>query len=69
MGNGKDDFISATGGFRAGESQQGFQNRVAEIQKLETALQTGQGIKELGGLETIQRRLCTLKGIKFDDPD
>ncbi|MBO9168352.1 hypothetical protein [Rhizobium sp. L245/93] len=67
MSRSKDDFIKSTGGFRFGESQDEFKSRVKEIGELENALKSGQ--VSLKDVESVQRRLCELKGINFDDDD
>jgi transcriptional regulator with XRE-family HTH domain len=63
----KDQWLHRIGGFRAGESPTQLRNRIAEIERLEKLLVSGGVTFE--GLEQIQRRLCTLKGIYFDDYD
>jgi len=67
MGRGKDLFIEKTGGLHFGESEEEFHARVAEIEKLEKELMSGKLSME--ELETVQRKLCALKGIDFDAPD
>ena len=64
MGRSKQDFISRTGGFRIGESEREFASRVEEITNLETQLKSGQ--ISFDEIESIQRRLCELKGMSFD---
>ncbi|NTJ66018.1 hypothetical protein G6M50_14875 [Agrobacterium rhizogenes] len=67
MSRSKQEFINRTGGYRIGEGQQEFVNRVREINDLETKLKSGQISFE--DMESIQRRLCELKGISFDFDD
>ncbi|HEY4939995.1 MAG TPA: hypothetical protein VII56_01100 [Rhizomicrobium sp.] len=67
MSRTKDQWIERTGGFRAGESNAEFLARSEEIEKLEAQFRSpGLTMQER---ETVQRRLCTLKGIDFDAPD
>ena len=68
MGRGKDLFIEMTGGYRLGESDDEFRARVAEINRLEQGLKTGQKL-EFQTFEQLQRHLCELKGIDFDEYD
>ncbi|HET9149998.1 MAG TPA: hypothetical protein VFO61_05900 [Alphaproteobacteria bacterium] len=64
MGRSKDAFLERTGGFRLGETQSQFQARIREIDELESSLKSGS--VKLSNVESIQRRLCDLKGIAFD---
>jgi transcriptional regulator with XRE-family HTH domain len=61
----KDQWLERTGGLRFGESPEQFRQRVAEIKRLETAVISGQ--VHLDNMERVQRRLCALKGIYFDE--
>jgi hypothetical protein len=63
----KEQWIEKTGGFRPGESDAQFQARVAKIERLNGALAAGR-VKSTE-IEAVQRQLCELKGIRFDNPD
>ncbi len=67
MGRSKDAFIEKTGGFRFGESEADFRTRVTEIERLEQSLVSGG--HDMDGIESIMRKICTLKGIDFDSYD
>lgn len=67
MSRSKDQWLEHTGGFRLGESEAQFHDRVAEIANLEASLVSGK--HDMAGLERIQRKLCELKGIDFDSYD
>jgi len=64
MSRSKDDFIERTGGLRLGESDEDFRKRVVEIDRLTTSLVSGK--LNLSEVESVQRKICTLKGIDFD---
>jgi hypothetical protein len=67
MSRTKDQWLERTGGFRVGESDADFLGRAKEIETLEKQFRSpGLAMQER---ETVQRRLCTLKGTDFDSPD
>lgn len=68
MGRAKDVIINRYGGFRVGEDAEKFAARAAEIDKTEAQLTATRGGTE-EELEALQRKLCDLKGISFDDDD
>jgi hypothetical protein len=59
--------VRVYGGMRIEETQQQLAARVAEIDELESRFKSGK--ISLDEVESIQRRLCELKGISFDDDD
>ena len=67
MGIGKIEFIERYGGIRLGESSEQLKSRISEIDELELKFRSGS--LNMIELEAIQRRLCDLKGINFDDDD
>ena len=67
MGRAKNQFIRETGGYRLGETEEAFLIRVKEIRQLEKEFKSG--VYHGDDLERVQRRLCELKGISFDQDD
>jgi len=63
----KDLLHERYGGLRADETAEQRRVRFAEIEELEALLVSG--IVHPDCFETVQRRLCELKGMHFDDYD
>jgi hypothetical protein len=67
MARASDEILENYGGFRVGESQVEFAARVRQIDSLISDFKGG-GISP-DEAEVIQRKLCDLKGMSFEDQD
>lgn len=67
MSRGKDAFVERYGGLFPHETPEQRKARMAEIDQLEADFKAGKF--PLDELEKVQRRLCELKGIHFDDDE
>lgn len=65
MSRSGDEWIKRTGGFRLGETKEEFDARVKEIEVVEKRLTFG--TLKFNEIEDVQRQLCALKGIDFDE--
>jgi 2,3-bisphosphoglycerate-independent phosphoglycerate mutase len=67
MGRSKDEFLHRYGGLRLGETEVQLRARMAEIDQLEVDIKAGR--VNFSELESVQRRLCELKGESWEHDD
>jgi len=67
MGHSKDEFIEATGGFRAGEPMSVDPSHAIRIRELENRLKSGK--LTLEEAEKVRKMICNLKGLPPDEWD